>query len=357
MWPLSASRRPVIASSIARNSSTEISRSPWRISTNRDMCVPLKLCGRLTYMLKVAIVCCSPAERSFTRTGWLMSLMPTRLIGSWRVSRRPCTSSTSASTGTASLAVAGFGVMSQPSVQECAAKGIIRWRHMAIPRLSLPGFQRGPREIVRLAERLRLMNQVEHNFLGRSCAACRADAFVGLQGPPAFDAAAEARRIEAGGREAAVARAVLDEAVGDSQLQQRDLHTLGCQQLAHGGAGTAARRILLDGHDGTVARGELDDQILVEGIDERHVEERGIEPLRDLVRRLDHRAECQQRESAAALTAQLGMANRQGRHLGDYGHARTGAARVAHDARARQRARGVQHLPAFVLVRRRHDHH
>ena len=28
------------------------------------MCVPLKLCGRFTYMLKVAIVCCSPAERS-----------------------------------------------------------------------------------------------------------------------------------------------------------------------------------------------------------------------------------------------------------------------------------------------------
>ncbi len=32
-------------------------------------------------MLKVAMVCCSPAERSLTRTGWRMSLMPTRSIG------------------------------------------------------------------------------------------------------------------------------------------------------------------------------------------------------------------------------------------------------------------------------------
>ena len=60
MWPVSASSRSVIFSSMARNDSTEISRSPWRISTKRDMCVPLKLWGRLTYMLKFAMVCCSP---------------------------------------------------------------------------------------------------------------------------------------------------------------------------------------------------------------------------------------------------------------------------------------------------------
>ncbi len=41
--------------------STEISRSwPLRISTKRDMCVPLKLCGRPTYMLNMAMVCCTP---------------------------------------------------------------------------------------------------------------------------------------------------------------------------------------------------------------------------------------------------------------------------------------------------------
>src|SRR5207248_4833044 len=83
----------------------------------RDMCVPLKLCGRRTYMLKLAMVCCSPADRSLTRTGWLMSLTPTRLMGSSRVSRRACTSSTSVTAVRASWAVASGGVMSE-SLQE-----------------------------------------------------------------------------------------------------------------------------------------------------------------------------------------------------------------------------------------------
>src|SRR3972149_7214789 len=41
------------------------------------MCVPLKSCGRFTYMLKRATVCCSPPLRSLTTMGCLMSLMPT----------------------------------------------------------------------------------------------------------------------------------------------------------------------------------------------------------------------------------------------------------------------------------------
>ena len=110
MCPVSASSRSVIARSMPRKDSTEISRPPCRISTKRDMCVPLKSCGRLTYMLKVAIVCCSPAERSLTRTGCLMSLIPTLLIGSARVSGRDCTSSTSG-TECADPAVASFEVI------------------------------------------------------------------------------------------------------------------------------------------------------------------------------------------------------------------------------------------------------
>ena len=47
--------------SMVSNDSTEISRS-WlfRISTKRDMCVPLKLCGSPTYMLNMAMVCWTP---------------------------------------------------------------------------------------------------------------------------------------------------------------------------------------------------------------------------------------------------------------------------------------------------------
>src|SRR5512145_796558 len=75
------------------NDSTEISRPCWlRICTKRDMCVPLKLCGRCTYMLNVAMVCCTPTLLSLTTTGWRMLLMPTLLIASWRVSTLLCTS-------------------------------------------------------------------------------------------------------------------------------------------------------------------------------------------------------------------------------------------------------------------------
>src|SRR5512146_1365207 len=75
------------------NDSTEISRPCWfSICTKRDMWVPLKLCGRCTYMLKVAMVCCTPTLLSRTTTGWRMLLMPTLLIASWRVSALLCTS-------------------------------------------------------------------------------------------------------------------------------------------------------------------------------------------------------------------------------------------------------------------------
>src|SRR5471032_1755024 len=67
MCPTSASSRTVIFFSMALKDSTDISRSLCRISMKRDMCVPLKLWGRFTYMLKFAIVCCSPAARSLTR--------------------------------------------------------------------------------------------------------------------------------------------------------------------------------------------------------------------------------------------------------------------------------------------------
>ena len=84
---------PPSARSMSSNDSTEISPS-WlfRISTKRDMCVPLKLCGRCTYMLKVAMVCCTPLLRSRTRTGWRIALMPTLSMARWRVSAELCTS-------------------------------------------------------------------------------------------------------------------------------------------------------------------------------------------------------------------------------------------------------------------------
>ena len=65
----------------------------FSISTKRDMCVPLNCCGRCTYILNMAMVCCSPADLSLTTIGWRMALMPTLSMAIWRVSKVFCTSS------------------------------------------------------------------------------------------------------------------------------------------------------------------------------------------------------------------------------------------------------------------------
>src|ERR1700682_5871226 len=125
-----------------------------------------------------------------------------------------------------------------------------------------------------------------------SLAARRTQAFPGLRCPPAPDARAQACGIEAGGREAAVSRTVLDEAVGNTELQQRHLQAFGCKELADRGAGAAECRVFLDGHDGAMACRQCNHKILVEGFHETHVDERGVEALVDFLRRIDQGAEC-----------------------------------------------------------------
>ena len=240
MWPASASRRLVISPSIARKESTEISRSSCRISTKRDMCVPLKLCGRFTYMLKVAIVCCSPAERSLTRTGWRMSLMPTRLIGKRRVSARACTSSTETILLRSRSATAMS--MARPA---CAQEG------PDAPAAANSG-----------------------GGAGRSsrCAACGSHQRSMLRD--------DAGGVEPGGGQAVLAAAVLDEAVRNADVQPRHATALGDR---------APRRTALPAPPATafsssvtkrgVRRRELAQQLLVERLDEAHVDDRGVEAL------------------------------------------------------------------------------
>jgi hypothetical protein len=57
----------------------------------RDMCVPLKWCGRPTYMLNIATVCCTPEGRSVEGLSWIftgcrIALMPTLSMASLRES-------------------------------------------------------------------------------------------------------------------------------------------------------------------------------------------------------------------------------------------------------------------------------
>ena len=149
---------------------------------------------------------------------------------------------------------------------------------------------------------------------------------------------------------------MLDEAVGNAELQHRQLQTFGGEHLEDRGASTAVGGVLLEGHERAMPCGERDNQVRVERLDEAHVDERGVEGFRDRLGRRHQRAERQQRQPAVALAPQLRLADRQRAQLRGHRGSRTCAARIAHDCRGVERARGVQQLPALVLVRRRHDH-
>ena len=96
---------------------------------------------------------------------------------------------------------------------------------------------------------------------------------------------AETGKIEAGGGEATFARAVLDEGVGNADLQQGQRLGFGGEQLGDRCAGPAESDVFLDGHQCAVARGEGEHEILVQGLDEAHVDEQA---LGDLAPRIQH---------------------------------------------------------------------
>src|SRR3984957_8271531 len=185
----------------------------------------------------------------------------------------------------------------------------------------------------------------------------RANPLLRLRRPPALDGRGESREIQARRRETGLARAVFDEAVRYPDMEQRQLHAMGGEQFADARAGAADDGVLLDRDDGAMTRGKRQDQLLVERLDEAHVDQRGIQALGDLAGGVDQRAEGQDREPAAAFASHLSAPQRQGRHFRRDGGPGAGAARVAYRGRSGQRGRRVQHLAALVLVRRRHDHH
>jgi hypothetical protein len=88
---------------------------------------------------------------------------------------------------------------------------------------------------------------------------------------------------------------------GYPKLQQRQLQSLGGEQFAHARARAADNRVFLDRHDGTVARRKRSHEVLIERLDEAHVDERGIQLLGNLLRGIHERAKCQYRKAAASL--------------------------------------------------------
>src|SRR5512135_2139803 len=148
--------------------------------------------------------------------------------------------------------------------------------------------------------------------------------------------------------------AVVDEAVGQSEQQHAGLEAHVRQRLAHRAPGAAHHRMLLDRHEQLVRLGQPPHELAVERLDEAHAGDRGLERGRSLERRPQHGTEREQRD-ASSLAAQLAAAHRQRLHRLHRRDARPAAARIAHRRRSVERERGIEHLPALVLVGRRHQ--
>src|SRR5690242_21899971 len=98
---------------------------------------------------------------------------------------------------------------------------------------------------------------------------------------------------------------MLDEAVGNTQLQNRYEQPFRGQELAYCRACTPDGRVFLDRDDGPMALRQGDHEVLVHRFDEPHVDERGVEALGDLLRRVEQRAKYENREAATTFAARL----------------------------------------------------
>src|SRR6476659_9442188 len=154
-----------------------------------------------------------------------MSLMPTWLIGIWRVSARLWTSSTDttwafgATAGFIGRTVCGLSRFDQP----------LGWGRSGFLRPS--------------AARI-----------GVLCS--RARLIAGERRPPALDRGTQARRIELGLHEAILAGAVFDEAVRDAEREGRQRVRAVRKQFDHRGPGATRNGVFLDGDQRLVSRRE-----------------------------------------------------------------------------------------------------
>ena len=131
------------------------------------------------------------------------------------------------------------------------------------------------------------------------------------------------------------------------------------EALGHRAARAAGDGVLLERDDAVVAAPRAGStSVLVERLHEAHVHQRRVESLGD--RRRTARPSCRTRAAAGRCGPRAAL--RPGRPAArvisvSMAHARAVAARIAHGGRAIERHGGVEHLPALVLVGRRHHHH
>ena len=149
---------------------------------------------------------------------------------------------------------------------------------------------------------------------------------------------------------------MVDKTVWQPQLHNPIAQTQALQGFQYGTADTAHDCVLLQRHQHFMRLRQLPDERFVQWFHKAHVGQRGVECFCRCQRGGDQAAKRQQCHRFAGATHDA-FTDWQGVHGGFNGGTISAAARVTHRARAIQRHRGVEHLAAFVFVRRGHYRH
>ena len=148
---------------------------------------------------------------------------------------------------------------------------------------------------------------------------------------------------------------MLDESIGYTQVQQRDLQGMRGQQFRHRAAGTAGNHVFFHGDDAAMGLRHGQDQFFIQWFDEAHVDDRGVEFRAGEHGCFQHGAE-RHDDQVFALAPELRFADRQRLHLLLDLDPGTVAPRVPDGRRLVEGDAGIEHLAAFVLIGRRHQH-
>jgi hypothetical protein len=175
------------------------------------------------------------------------------------------------------------------------------------------------------------------------------------------DGGTDAVGIQPGFGQQLLAAGVVLEGIGQPQVQDRQGDALGRQQFGHARAGAAGDDVVFQRDEAVVGLRQFEDQRAVQRAHETHVDDGQAERFAGLFRRRHDRAEGEQGDARGRalrpMATQFGLADGQRVERGRDGGAGAGAARIAHRGRAGVAMAGGEHLPAFVLVGRRHHHH